>query len=83
MQRKTYVFLSVNKSKYVTRVPKHAPPLFQLRGLSLLPNFQQKKGGLDKILIFREGLLGKSGGDIFQGGGGKLKSEIFNDKKSL
>ena len=28
------------------------------RGLSLLPNFQ-KDGGLDRVSIFREGLLGK------------------------
>ena len=50
----------------------------------------QKEGGLDQISIFRGDLLGK------RGGGGlsqardysfymknKLKSELFNDKKSL
>ena len=38
--------------------------------LSLLPNFQ-KRGGLNRISIFRDGLLGKRGvtGDFFQGGG--------------
>ena len=57
-------------------------------GLSLQPNFQ--KGGLDKTPTFREELLGKKGGgggDFFMGCcnfhiKSKLKSEIFNDKKS-
>ena len=52
------------------------------------------KGGLDRVSIFRGGCWERSG-DLFQdgglgeGGGGsfyiknKLKSEIFNDKKSL
>ena len=53
--------------------------------LSLQPNFQ-KGGGLTELL---EGVAGKEEGDFFQGGGrnchikAKLKSEIFNDKKSL
>ena len=55
-------------------------------GLSLQPNFQ--KGGPDKTPTFREGLLGKRGGVTFFMGccnfhiKSKLKSEIFNDKKS-
>ena len=72
--------------------PPPTPPLpFSAvgSGLNLQPNFQ--KEGLDRTWTFREGLLGKTG-DIFQGGGGggcnfhiknKLKSEIFNYKKSL
>ena len=41
-----------------------------------------------KISTFRGGLLGKRGGDFFQGGcnfhiKNKVKSEIVNDKKSL
>ena len=34
-------------------------PPFLLRGLNLLPNFQ--KGGLDRISVFRRGLLGERG----------------------
>ena len=54
-------------------------------GLSLLLNFQ--KGGLDRISIFSGGLLGKrevnfSGGSSFYIKN-ELKSEIFNDKRSL
>ena len=51
------------------------------RGLDLRPNFQ--KEGLDRTSTFR-------GGGFFRGGGAcnfhienKLKSEIFNDEKSL
>ena len=52
-------------------------------------NFQ--KGGLEKTLSFRRGWW-ETGGDLFEGGGNgvcnfyiknKLKSGIFNDKKSL
>ena len=61
------------------------------RGLmSLRPNFQKGEGGLNRILIFLEGGCWERRGDFFQGGGGvqfyiknKLKSEIFNDEKSL
>ena len=70
----------------------HTPPFLQ-GGLSLQPNFQ--KGGdltgpqLLEMVVGKEGVC-----DFFQegveGGGGcnfhvkkKLKSEIFNDKKSL
>ena len=59
------------------------------RGLNLQQNFQ-KEGGLtgSQLLV---GVAGKEGGDFFQriNGGcnfrikNKLKSEIFNDKKSL
>ena len=45
MQRKTYVFLSVNKSKYVTRVPKHAPPPLSAEGAEPPTQFSTKKGG--------------------------------------
>ena len=50
-----------------------------------------KRGGLYRILAFTGAVLGK-GGWIFQGGWGggcsfyitnELKSEIFNEKKSL
>ena len=56
-------------------------------GLSLLPNFE-KGGGVDKISIFRGGMLVKRE-VIFSGKGcsfyikNKLKYEVFNDKKSL
>ena len=39
------------------------------RGLSLPPNFQ-KGGELDRISIFRGGLLGKRGLTFFREGGG-------------
>ena len=50
-------------------------------GLSLLPNFL-KGGELDRISVFKGGLL-----SIFSGGcrfykKSMLKSEMFNDKKS-
>ena len=53
--------------------------------LSLQHNL--KKRGLYRTSIFRGGCL-KRGGDFFQGKGvqlshNKLKSQIFNDKKSL
>ena len=57
-------------------------------GLSLLPNFQ--KGGDLTGPPFLEGGCWEGGGDFFQGGGdcnfstkNKLKSEMFNEKKSL
>ena len=63
------------------------PPLFlQERGLSLQPNFQ--KGGFDRTSAL-EGGCWERWSDFFQWGGcnfhikNKLKSEIFNDKKSL
>ena len=43
------------------------PTSFCWEGLSLLPNFQN--GGLDRISIFRGGLLGKRGGDFLWGRG--------------
>ena len=49
----------------------HPPPF--CRGLSLQPNFQ--KGGLDRTSTFRGGLQFSHKN--------KLKSETFNDKKSL
>ena len=56
-------------------------PPFLLGGLKLLPNFQKgdreeggEGGGVDRISILRGRLREKSG---------VLKSEIFNDKKSL
>ena len=45
-----------------------------------------KKGGLDRTSTFRVGLLGKRGVTFFRGvqlSHNKLRSEIFNDKKSL
>ena len=62
----------------------HPPPF--CRGLSLQPNFQ--KGGVDRTSTLEEGCW-ERGSDFFQWGGcnfhikNKLKSEIFNDKKSL
>ena len=56
-------------------------------GVNPQPNFPIG-GELDRASAFRGGLLGKRG-SLFSGGGGsnfhikKLKSEIFNDKKSL
>ena len=56
------------------------------RGLSLLPNFQ-KDGGLDRVSIFREGLLGKREVTFFRKGCSfylkKKQTEIFSDKKIL
>ena len=63
--------------------PVKRPPFLKI-WLSLQPNFQ--KGGLDRTSTFRGGCW-ERGGDFFQGGvqlsHNKLKSEIFNDKKSL
>ena len=55
-------------------------------GLNLLLNFQ--KGGPWQDLNFESGVAGKEGGNFFQGElqfykKNYLKSEIFNDKKSL
>ena len=63
------------------------PPPFSTCGVEPLTKFS-KRGGLDRISIFRGGCW-EGGGDFFQRGGcsfyikNKLKSEIFNDKKSL
>ena len=51
------------------------------------PTKFSKRGGLTGPQLL-EGVAGKEGGDFFQGGcnfhiKNKLKSEIFNDKKSL
>ena len=51
----------------------------------------KKEGRLGRISVFRGSLLGKKGMTFFGGKGGgcsfyiknKIKSEIFNDKKSL
>ena len=68
----------------------HPPPPFLLggrgRGFSLRPIFQ--KGGLDRISIFRVGLLGRRRTTLFREScsfyiKNKLKSQIFNNKKSL
>ena len=62
------------------------PPSF-CRGGGLSPNQIFKKGGLDKTSTFRGGCW-ERGGDFFRGERlqfshkNKLKSEIFNDKKS-
>ena len=66
----------------------HNPPFCSRgggEGLSLQPNF--KKWGAWRTSTFREGLLGKREW-LFSGGlqfshKNKLKSELFNDKKSL
>ena len=57
-------------------------------GLNLLPNFQKGRGAWQD-LNFEKEVAGKDGCDVFQGEGwnfyikNNLKSEIFNDKKSL
>ena len=54
--------------------------------LDLPPNFQKGGEGLGMISTFRGGVGGKEGGDFFFCNfyiKDKLKSEIFNDKKSL
>ena len=62
----------------------HPLPFCRAGGvLSLQPNF--KKGGLTGPQLLERGCWEK-GGDFFQGvqlSHSKLKSEIFNDKKSL
>ena len=67
-------------------VGTHPPPFGGEGGLSLQPNVQ-KGGGLDRTSSFRGGCW-ERGADFFQGGlqflhKNKLKSGIFNDKKSL
>ena len=62
------------------------PPPFLLGGFESPTNFS-KSGRLDRISIFRGGLLGTRG-DFFQGVcsfyiKNKLKSQILIDKKSL
>ena len=61
------------------------PPFLQ-GGLSLQLNFQ-KGGRALQDLNFQRGVVGKEGVTFFRGGcnfhKNKLKSEIFNDKKSL
>ena len=66
---------------------KHNMNLSISRGeLNVLPNFQKGGGELDMITIFRRGLLGKTEVRFFRGlqllRKNKLKSEIFNEKKS-
>ena len=62
---------------------------FYAEKLNLLPNFKKKEGGAWQDLNFESGVAGKEGSNFFQGGRSfykkkdKLKSEIFNDKKSL
>ena len=66
----------------------HPRPLFSPGGgeLNLQPNFQ-KGGGAGQDLTFYRGGAGKEGDDFLQRDcnfhkKNKLKSEIFNDKKS-
>ena len=62
-------------------------PFIVCTPVSFQPNFK-KRGGLTGSQ-FLQGVAGKKWGDFFQGGGcsfyikNELKSEIFNDKKSL
>ena len=63
------------------------PPLF-CWAVETPTKFSKRGEGLDRISIFRGGLLGKrkgffSGGLQFLDTQKKLKSEIFNYKKSL
>ena len=61
---------SGKKPHYVSDLSKlivcTSPPL-SARGFSLLPNFQKGGRGLDRISIFRGGLLGKRGVTFFRG----------------
>ena len=62
------------------------PPPLSARGVETPTKFS-KSGGLTGPQLL-EGVAGKEGGDFFQGGlqfshENKLKSETFNDKKSL
>ena len=57
-------------------------------GVETPTKFSKRGGGLDKTSTFRGMLLGERRVTFFSGGGcnfqkKKLKSEIFNDKKSL
>ena len=76
----------------------HPPPILNAGvggglGVGRASNQILKSWGLDRTSTFRGGLMGKKGkkGVTFFGGGGggvqllhnKLKSEIFDDKKSL
>ena len=58
------------------------------KGVRVEPPTKFPKWGLDKTSAFRGGLLRKRRMSFFRGGcnfhvKNKLKSEIFNDKKSL
>ena len=73
---------------HILHPPSPPPHPFLLRegGLSFWPIFQ--KGGLDRISIFRGGLLGRRRTTLFREScsfyiKNKLKSQIFNNKKSL
>ena len=85
--------LKPNKHKIIsfnTTTTQRAPTFLQ-GGLSLQPNFQKggrKGGGLERPQLL-EGGCWERVGDFFKGGRcnfhikNKLKSEIFNEKKSL
>ena len=77
-----------NKKKSKTK-SQCAPPFLQGRERGRASNQIFKKGSLTKVQLL-EGDFWERGGDFFQGRGGgnvliknKLKSEIFNDKKTL
>ena len=65
----------------------YCAPTLSAGGFELATKFP-KKGGLTRPQLF-EGVAGKEGSTFFQGRGcnfqikNKLKTEIFNDKKSL
>ena len=65
----------------------HPPPFYRVGGEGGRASNQILKRGLDRTSTFRGGLLGKSGSFFGREGvqlsHNKLKSEIFNDKKSL
>ena len=90
---KTGLIVQDNGSKvvYLSADPNHRVPPSLLRRLNLQPNFQ-KKGGLERTSTLRGGLLAKRGVTFCRGKGArcckfhqknKLKSELFNGKKSL
>ena len=79
--------VSVVSKLFILQTQCALPPFLLGERLSFLPNVL-KKEELDRSSIFRGGLLGKREVTFLLGGlqfyiENKLKSEIFNDKKSL
>ena len=75
-----------SRNPIVGAPPPPPSPFCWRRGAEPPTKYQKERGGLDRTSIFRGGLLGKRGSDLFQGGLqflDKKKTRIFNDKKSL
>ena len=80
-------FREVKQSSLIHNIVGTPSPFCRGGGRGWDSNQVFKKGGLTGPQLL-EGVAGKEGGDFFQGGcnfhiKNKLKSEIFNDKKSL